>query len=104
MAGTAYQALQIVLEHYAPSVKERLVIDCSGYGYDDLRSRSLLGLSELKREIRERHAMCEEDLVEQQRSLEDPSPPPRPDYCDHSVDYYVFGCRRQSCRCPEARH
>ena len=96
MAGTAYQALQIVLQHYTPSVKERLVIDCSGCGYDDLRSRSLLGLSELKREIRELRAMYDEDLVEQQRSLEDPSPPPRPDYCDHSVGYYVFGCRRHS--------
>ena len=68
MADTAYQALRIVLQHYyAPSVKERLVIDCSGWGFDDLRCRSTQGMSELKREIRERLAMSDEDLIEQER-------------------------------------
>ena len=96
MAGTAYQALQIVLQHYAPSVKERLVIDCSGYGFDDLRSRSIQGLSELKREIRERLAMSDEDLLEQELRL-DGGRSPIPDCCDPSVGYHVFGCNRHTC-------
>ena len=96
MAGAAYHALQIVLEHYAPSVKERLVIECSGYGHDDLRSRSLLGLSELRREIRELRAMSDEDLLEQERRL-DEGRSPSPDCCDPSFGYHVFGCNRHTC-------
>ena len=90
MADAAYQALRIVLLRYAPSVKERLVIDCSGYGFDDLRSRSIQGLSELKRAIRERNAMYDEDFFEQERFNYDP---PSPGCCDPSVGYHVLGLR-----------
>ena len=96
MADAAYQALRIVLQHYAPSVKARLVIDCSGWAYDDLRSRSIQGLSELKREIRERLAMSDENLLEQELHL-DWGRSPSPDCCDPSVGYHVFGCNRHTC-------
>ena len=96
MADNAYQALRIVLQLYAPSVKERLVWDCSGYGYgyDNLRSRSIQGLSELKRAIRERNAMYDEDFFEQERFNYDP---PSQGCCDPSVGYHVLGCDGHNC-------